>query len=1298
MFSDRKTSTQALLEAGPSSGSPQPTSVESHLKDVVVDNPSNVLQASTLSSRIPKPRPLSVADDFEIVGGVPAFVWRRPQDYNPNYRTYAISFDGSRIAIREGRNRICVYDMLDNFSLVAEWEDSSRENIQRLTFHNNQNNELVVVFRDSTVALMHIVIKDEDALKESKSDQPQSKRMEINGEIRILDEYKDINRLRYYIANEGCETWVVMWDINVSNTINVLSIIQNKFRRLQIKSNDNIAPTFSYCSISQKALLLVYMRKGGSEPLETCIVHDIDFTKEVIDYSTRSIENGQSFGFSECGNYFLIWRHSQGGEDALELYEIQSLKQSLDPIARKSLGHGVVQVRANFIKSTSTAIEVFKLDIQEIPIVAFIVARVNQVKLLIWAPTTNAILKEIDLTMKESQERVSFLAQACFAIKQTKDGSKVSSLHASGVMVIDLNQRVVLCDVCYQVNLSQWLVPYIKNRGEDCFDVMSDGDAILLGWDTKNDSMLTLTKEMAEDEFKMMFEDEESITPIHLFGDFCKAFAFLEFNEDNQEVLSICVHNIKGNSTKRIIREQWNLQTTRVLNSMTHEDLKDYTLCFDENNGQLWIIGLKQRDATCHLIFLPINPYSMEGCIPSLYTRDYPRREIVNLDELTSQFGLSFFNTKFNGKTNFQLAFENKDKALMMKLLHYGDRHGLSLNDVFVRSFGEEFSNNFLKLAIENKNEAGVTLFFDLLEKRTLPFEQGASMLKDEFSNLWMHYRSILEPRIMSNFLERQICDIEVPIEVVGGSGSTEARMGTINSMDGWEQAANQGTITTYYKSVHGEALEHITKKGSNATTTAMVVVFTIASICKLGLNGIIRPLLMQEAPSHVFDSSLLKWVVEYKWNKIWKNRSWKSVVFYLVYMILYSVYGIWMTLARRHLGHHVVLGVCLSVLLFASMVFASILLYLEYVQMRTYIKDGKELFPEDPMWGLRKYWSSGWNIVEVVSYIMVITVIPSLHVANLLNLDVWSILSACIAIEAILIWMKVWYFAQAFEKTGAFVLMIENIIKDCVPFLGLALVILLGFSFALFILFQQALHEIKSIGNEGDNNETRDMIEQSFGDPWKATITMFYAMIGTFEPKIYHDSGSLSILITIMFVFYLAMQMIVMVNMLIAIMGDTFDRVKSTEEEQLLMGRARFIDACEAQLSKKEINEIESSIGEYLYVLLPKDEYVTDDIRMWQGRVKTIEDRVGKMIRDSDAKLLKKIEENNKEMKGDISELKKMKSDISELKKMKGDISELKKMKDDINELKKMKDDIDEIKQMLRNTMARDEGETISE
>lgn len=67
-----------------------------------------------------------------------------------------------------------------------------------------------------------------------------------------------------------------------------------------------------------------------------------------------------------------------------------------------------------------------------------------------------------------------------------------------------------------------------------------------------------------------------------------------------------------------------------------------------------------------------------------------------------------------------------------------------------------------------------------------------------------------------------------------------------------------------------------------------------------------------------------------------------------------------------------------------------------------------------------------------------------------------------------------------------------------------------------------------------------------------------------------------MSPLITLLFVVYIAIQLIVMLNMLIAIMGDTFDRVKDTEEEQLLMGRARFIDACEASLTQTQITRTE--------------------------------------------------------------------------------------------------------------------------
>lgn len=55
-----------------------------------------------------------------------------------------------------------------------------------------------------------------------------------------------------------------------------------------------------------------------------------------------------------------------------------------------------------------------------------------------------------------------------------------------------------------------------------------------------------------------------------------------------------------------------------------------------------------------------------------------------------------------------------------------------------------------------------------------------------------------------------------------------------------------------------------------------------------------------------------------------------------------------------------------------------------------------------------------------------------------------------------------------------------------------------------------------------------------------------------------------------------MALEMIVMLNMLIAVMGDTFDRVKNDEDVQITIGRARFIDAYEASLNSRQIQEIE--------------------------------------------------------------------------------------------------------------------------
>ena len=82
------------------------------------------------------------------------------------------------------------------------------------------------------------------------------------------------------------------------------------------------------------------------------------------------------------------------------------------------------------------------------------------------------------------------------------------------------------------------------------------------------------------------------------------------------------------------------------------------------------------------------------------------------------------------------------------------------------------------------------------------------------------------------------------------------------------------------------------------------------------------------------------------------------------------------------------------------------------------------------------------------------------------------------------------------------------------------------------------------------------------------------------FISQVYLSSGrNLSWLTVLIFIVYMVIQMIIMLNFLISILGDTFDKAKDAEEAELLSGCAEFIDACEASLSQAQCDEIKYTV-----------------------------------------------------------------------------------------------------------------------
>lgn len=99
------------------------------------------------------------------------------------------------------------------------------------------------------------------------------------------------------------------------------------------------------------------------------------------------------------------------------------------------------------------------------------------------------------------------------------------------------------------------------------------------------------------------------------------------------------------------------------------------------------------------------------------------------------------------------------------------------------------------------------------------------------------------------------------------------------------------------------------------------------------------------------------------------------------------------------------------------------------------------------------------------------------------------------------------------------------------------------------------------------------------YGDPLKSFITMFGMMLSevgdAYDGLYLFGHSGLRLAAIGFYLTYLVIVAIVLLNLLIALMGDSFDRIKDTEAMEFLKQRAQVIDDVEAMLSERKKREI---------------------------------------------------------------------------------------------------------------------------
>ena len=181
-------------------------------------------------------------------------------------------------------------------------------------------------------------------------------------------------------------------------------------------------------------------------------------------------------------------------------------------------------------------------------------------------------------------------------------------------------------------------------------------------------------------------------------------------------------------------------------------------------------------------------------------------------------------------------------------------------------------------------------------------------------------------------------------------------------------------------------------------------------------------------------------------------------------------------------------------------------------------------------------------------------------------------------AVAIFIMWMKFFYFLRLFKTTAPIVRMIMQIISDMTTFSFVLTIAVVGFANTFYILSLNGV-DYKACQPEDFEGLSIEDIEKLSAKCTPLTGTSFFTAIiysfrtglGDFDTNGY-DNIAASQMIWIFFIACAILIQIILLNMLIAIMGDTFSRVTEIGEVLKLREMSAMISDNEFLLDRTKV------------------------------------------------------------------------------------------------------------------------------
>ena len=320
--------------------------------------------------------------------------------------------------------------------------------------------------------------------------------------------------------------------------------------------------------------------------------------------------------------------------------------------------------------------------------------------------------------------------------------------------------------------------------------------------------------------------------------------------------------------------------------------------------------------------------------------------------------------------------------------------------------------------------------------------------------------------------------------------------------------------------------------------------------------------------------TDLMNIATDYKWHAYCRHRVHVRLALYILHFALAATAMLMSTrYSEQSRSFHeaggwtgdwstVTVGMACDVLQGALLLSNSVVFYRELNQVKLTLIQMKRRdtgAAESPScWsaGLQ-YFSSAWNCIDIAG----IMALYGAAVAHLIHSE-W-LLQTVGSLGVLLNAFSVLQLLTPFEATGPLIKTVIEILHDISGYVIILLVLLWGFSVSFAVAMPK-----------------NDAFVDDTAGPLVGLLTSFEAIVGSFHMSDFQDSES-----TAFFLLYLFGMVVIMLNLLIAIMADSYEKVKESEVVEARKLRAQTIIDEEALMSDVDRGNAEY-FPKYLQVL----------------------------------------------------------------------------------------------------------------